>query len=410
MKIINSLLYLAVLITGCQQPQQGAFAGKRDSLNRKGIGNILEISKPIEIKFTEPKDALVSSNVISEDHKFIQLETLEECLIGKISKVIVSQNKIYVLDNTIAKKLYCFDISGRYLYAIGTQGEGPGESDTPEDFDVTGDKIFVIDRQYRLFVYDRDGKYTSYIRMPIPSTQLCVFDDNSLFFYTQQLNGELNSYLTQIDLKKNAISADFPIQSALVGNYGINQAFSRNGKSSLFIKFLSDTVFTLNSKSVKPKYILKYPGKQIDHSVFVTPKLIEKVDELGYANPIYPMNFIETDDYFLFMSRHQGKILHNIFNRKTLINASYKGKADDLYLGAFGESVPVGQHENYIIFPLDMQIVKSNFDKISNGLKNKPKELQMFKEMEIYNIARDSSPDDNPRLLLTKINPSIYGR
>lgn len=58
--------------------------------------------------------------------KAIKLELSEESLIGEISQLEISDELIYVLDKKTVT-LRVFDYTGKYLRAIGTRGNGPGE-------------------------------------------------------------------------------------------------------------------------------------------------------------------------------------------------------------------------------------------------------------------------------------------
>lgn len=56
----------------------------------------------------------------------IPLETSVDCLLGEIKKVDVDDGLIFVLDNK-RQGVYCFTKEGKYLYRIGSLGNGPKE-------------------------------------------------------------------------------------------------------------------------------------------------------------------------------------------------------------------------------------------------------------------------------------------
>ena len=60
-------------------------------------------------------------------NKHIVLETTPESTIGTIDKLIVRENKIYIMDKEITKSLFVFSIEGKFLYKINRAGRGPGE-------------------------------------------------------------------------------------------------------------------------------------------------------------------------------------------------------------------------------------------------------------------------------------------
>lgn len=76
---------------------------------------------------------------------YIPLETSENCLIGRISKIVYSERCFYILDDT-ANCLFKFDESGRFLSKYDHVGKGPFEYIKLCDFnlDRTG-ACYVLD-------------------------------------------------------------------------------------------------------------------------------------------------------------------------------------------------------------------------------------------------------------------------
>ena len=75
------------------------------------------------------------------------LETKEDCLIGRISKIQVFDSYIIVLDSRSAKGLFVFDKEGFFIRKIGNTGSGPGEYLIPKDFTIDKENkiIYVLD-------------------------------------------------------------------------------------------------------------------------------------------------------------------------------------------------------------------------------------------------------------------------
>ena len=79
--------------------------------------------------------------------EYIPLETNENCLIGRIDKVIGMGDTVAVLDDRIGRALYLFGRDGRFIRKIGQQGEGPQEYIHLFDmtYDRATDRIFLLD-------------------------------------------------------------------------------------------------------------------------------------------------------------------------------------------------------------------------------------------------------------------------
>jgi hypothetical protein len=72
---------------------------------------------------------------IFEKARAIILEETDYSLIGSIDKLQIFSNYIFVLDGSIARKMFIFNRKdGRYLRHIGSFGQGPGEYLEVRDF------------------------------------------------------------------------------------------------------------------------------------------------------------------------------------------------------------------------------------------------------------------------------------
>jgi hypothetical protein len=130
------------------------------------------------------KEISISFSDIFKNMRTIILETGNECMIGLIRELQVYNGYIYILDNTIAKSLFVFDIEGRFIRKIGSLGNGPGEYIYIDDFtlDTTNGFIFLLDYGTRIHKYQLNGTYIHSINIQEPRT-------NSKFI--QYYNGRL---------------------------------------------------------------------------------------------------------------------------------------------------------------------------------------------------------------------------
>lgn len=80
--------------------------------------------------------------------------------IYEISKLIVKDNKIYLLDSRLARTIFVFNTNGEYLYKLGERGRALYEYITePIDFFVDKhDDVHVFDREgQKILVFKKDG-------------------------------------------------------------------------------------------------------------------------------------------------------------------------------------------------------------------------------------------------------------
>ncbi len=115
-------------------------------------------------KIVELSDA--SSNVIlvkdlMSNCQWIQLDSIQEALIGDATRIIEYDEKYYILDIASRKKVLVFDETGKFLNSIGNLGSGEGEYVNVLDFAVNTDtgEVIILSDASTVFIYNSDGSF-----------------------------------------------------------------------------------------------------------------------------------------------------------------------------------------------------------------------------------------------------------
>lgn len=404
-------IFLIIIITACgNNSDKDDPRINRDKLTLGTLKSIYDPAKPIVIKVNKDGGKpMATSALIDNDHRIVKLETGDDFLIGEIKKVVVHDNKVFVLDEKITQKLFCFDISGKYLFTVGKRGNGPGEMDTPRDFDITNDRIYIIDRKCQVYSFDMSGNYLSTLRLPFLSVNICAFNDSTLFFYNNSYMDEYKFHLAQVNIFDKSIeSFAFPFRTPYEEKYGVAQAFSRNRQSALVCKIFCDTLFTLTNNRLTPAYAIDFPDKQ-PANIFESEKLMEGVSSSSKYWRFFSLGFSETTKYLYFSSSNYN-ILYHVLNKETLEHKWFKGINDDYFFGGLSNPMPVGVHNDYFVFQLSMPDMMKTHKAILEKANGMPETIELMetKYKDYHELCLKSDEDDNPALLLTKINPKIY--
>lgn len=137
----------------------------------------IDYSKCMQKHWDELPDSLLG------EKKYVMLDTTNaECDFGEMSKVMVRNNHIYILDAHL-KKIVVYDMQGRGISQVGNRGQGPEEYLDIADFDVASDgSIYFIDgRLDKLFCFTSDLKFKSSTPLPFEADILLIVDDGFLF-------------------------------------------------------------------------------------------------------------------------------------------------------------------------------------------------------------------------------------
>lgn len=400
----------ALVLTSCANKKAVEGSNERDSLVLSQARPLLvgRIPENIGVDLSQSR-SLVTSKLVSDDHEIIKLETADNYLIGEISKVIVHGNRIFILDRGVAKTVFCFDRTGKFINLIGSRGGGPGEIDDPRDIEVVDNRVYLIDRQCRIFTFDLDGRFLSYFRLPFLSTQFCLLNGQSIFLYNQEKSDQFTDHLIQIKQFQSVVSSDFTIRSEFVSDYSGLQSFARNKNKALFIKMFCDTIFRLDSISVYPAFVIS-SSKQIPSDYFSSRAKVQDAFSSNDYFRLAPQNFAENDASLIFTSTYQGSLNYHYFDKQSRKHVWFKRFSDDLFQGGLFPPVVVGIDDEHFVYVLSMPEMLSNYRSIRS---ENPEELDVLiqkypKLKDFFLLCEKSAPDDNPALLVTRVSSKIY--
>ena len=82
------------------------------------------------------KDGIEKSIRYTKTTNYVCLDTTKKALFAYIDKLIIKDNKIYILDTRAKQKVLCFNFEGDHIRNYGRLGKGPGEYTKPFDFDI----------------------------------------------------------------------------------------------------------------------------------------------------------------------------------------------------------------------------------------------------------------------------------
>lgn len=108
LRVFFQIILLLTSIYACKQANQ----------------NLIENKISIDLD-DNPSDSLAFSLFV-DSITSIPLETREECLLGHIQDIIITDTFLLILPEE-HNAIYCFNLLGKYLRKIARQGNGPGE-------------------------------------------------------------------------------------------------------------------------------------------------------------------------------------------------------------------------------------------------------------------------------------------
>lgn len=141
-----------------------------------------DFSKPIVI--SEKILVSVNASTFFDTVEYIQLQN--NPLIGRIGKVVIFKDKVYILDLT-QKSILCFDIRGNFISQYLKIGRGPLEYREINDFDIleSHNKIIVLTDKNTLYEFDLGlDNQKLLFKTQFNTTNFAILDRDKYIFYT----------------------------------------------------------------------------------------------------------------------------------------------------------------------------------------------------------------------------------
>lgn|SRR5690606_4328767 len=238
--------------------------------------------------------------------QLIPLETNEKCLVSSISKILVNENFLYVLDENFNQVLL-FKNNGEFVRKVGAIGRGPGEYLSVEDMAFNADttSIFLVsNNSMKITEYGLDGTLKKDIFIDMCASKLAVDSLNNFYLFVNKNRSEKSQNYDLIKLRYDGSLVDRYFVFTDPDDHMISYAgFVTSGRDRdiLFNNSFSDTVYTISEGHVTPKYV--FASGNEGH--FTTNKAFtEDLQQRNYLE----IPFFELQDGFLFLFASDSRV------------------------------------------------------------------------------------------------------
>jgi hypothetical protein len=254
-----------------------------------------QIESLYTIELTKELDNTTMSDFI-EITDSITLETNEQCLIGRISKIHKHKDKIYIMDNYFVNAIFVFDLQGNFTHKIGRVGNGPGEYISLNDFtiDMQNEQLLLLVNGGRHIIYmDFEGHYKKIKQLDTPLFNY-LFPLGNEYVLGNHVTAQNKYLLYHVDKDFNEIQKYLEIppeyyqmaRTSVTGYTGYHSDY-------LFVPVLSPVIYQINQEGCIPKYEFNIEKR----FKLTTEKIVafkEVKPSLEYGNSMVE----ETLDYF----------------------------------------------------------------------------------------------------------------
>ncbi|MBD9167188.1 6-bladed beta-propeller [uncultured Parabacteroides sp.] len=339
---------------------------------------------------------------------FIPLETRSECLIGSISEIQIVNNLIYILEGKKSEDLFVFDLDGKFITKVGKKGNGPEDFAMINSFDIdtTNNQIVISDKyRKRMLFFDlktyrfkyainNDFSYTNFISMG--NKKLSFWGCNG--FRNPQKRADSNLYYIQTtdsSLAPESVSlkADFTTPYTTMVKPGKTHLYRTGEKGIYAYHHLFPDVwqYTDDGQLIKKYHI------ELENFKFLDLNFAKGEASLSGVNRDYT-KALDRSDYITGyrIDECSNLICFSIQKKLMPVQAIYNKKQKKGYLFSLKDyyrSMNLGM----LMFPAG-----STNDCIIGVISMNEDMEHVQKEMQLYQIVKDKTLDDNPIICLYK--------
>ncbi|MDE6482372.1 MAG: 6-bladed beta-propeller [Rikenellaceae bacterium] len=119
----------------------------------------------------------------SERPKTVVLKEDDNTLFAEARKILVRNNKIFVLDPFDGRTAVSFTMDGEPYARYGRAGNGPGEYFRPWDIDVDSTGVYILDSNHKkVLKYSIEGDFIKDFDIPFFSHTFTLLDNGHFVF------------------------------------------------------------------------------------------------------------------------------------------------------------------------------------------------------------------------------------
>lgn len=387
--LINVLSLSLVLFSFCHN-NTGTNSGTIPSLMNEGekyeskdSGFNLSTPQILKVKSNQIRKDIKFSDVI-KDLKFIPLETTADCLIGQIDKIILHNNRFYILDCSKSKALFVFNLDGKFVRKMSKLGRGPGEYNRPEDFcfEPKTDNIVILNNN-KLNYYQEDGTFIRATNLAFFASKFAFPDENHIAFWSRGTGYNLT--ITNAEGKVENSYFKYVKETT----FGLHIPFVEGGVPGLiYLASFDYTIYKINKTQLVPHLGINFEKDMFTSNDLDFLKSNENNYKLFYTLKYYfesPSNIFVI---YLYKNIHY-YLCYNKLTKKTIIFNANEIENDVTYTKMLPGIVALDSTDTFISL-FEMNWLVGDLSKTENV------------NAQLREVVKNSKPTDNPILFLFK--------
>lgn len=308
--------------------------------------------RQITIDPEQALDSILFSEIFDEI-VYTKITTDDNFLIGRIDKLVISDEYIFILDRNLSRSVFCIDKSGNKVFEIHRLGKGPGEfadlRDIAYDFRRKELLVFCGVRQ-RVIWFDLQGNYLREKKIPFWIVGIQSLQDNGLALFcdynpeNKLKEGDRYPNVIVVDSNMNVVTQnayfDVIVDKGVV--WSSRPDFSCFGNTAGIMPDHSNTIYHIENNNITSwkvdfgKYnVNERYWEQAANKKMSLKQLEEYCHVEGICKCIY---YMENEKMVYFAYRYKGNNYHAFYSKVTGCLIQTRRLINDL--NRFGQFFP----------------------------------------------------------------------
>ena len=323
----------------------------------------------------------------------IILETSKDHEIGRISKILFSNDKVIVSD-VMTHSIYVFNRDGILVTKISYIGNGPGEYVRIDDvlIDSFANQIIILDGlQKKMVTYSMSGEYIKEF----------VFQSEQAPMHFAQINDELYALDYQrhsrgLSWKYNLIVSSLvpgcnmqkylPYEEPLGISFSPRTTLFKLEDTLVYVPQYSPIVYNVFADRLDVRYSFDFGNNWIneDFERIKWSNAIDFMNALENSNFVYYFNLLESKTHIYVEFNYKDKLYHAIVDKLTGVSKLYRNEEE---FNCSFPTTPLAVNGSEFIIPIEAYQVRSLIEE--DVFKNKLKKENLN---DLIRITEDSNP------------------
>ena len=257
--------------------------------------------------------------------EIIPLETNEQSLIQRISKVIEYNSCLYILDSR-QKAILIFDKTGKFISKIHTVGRAPSEYSLLYDIAINtySETLDALDPMGKIITYDLKGNYISIIYLPHPPMAyhlISILNKDSILLHTEPYI--TTDYTFRIFSRKaDSITKQFYKQQEFIA-WNIKGPLQVYKDTLYYSQAIHNEVYKIINDSLYLAYSWNFGKYSYDINQMQLPDLTDPTKQMKFYKEVmysskipYTFSFSGQNDKYYYCSIFMKEKMVHVFQDK----------------------------------------------------------------------------------------------